>query len=197
MGLFGFGKKKQQKVEKNSNGLPKVEYFDLKWDDEAIDGSPLASYRNLKKMPALRYMPMPVMEVKNQWTGKTEIRPVVDVNCELAQKYPETYFFRALPIRGTEKNFYPFSEQTMQLVENIMQQLENIDNIKAIREHMANHSDDEVIIWVGEWFLGDYLPYETNDATSAQVLWNKMKEREIRLYGEKFGYEHPWSKKAQ
>ena len=185
MGLFGFGKKKAQEAENKSNELPKVEYFDLKGDDEAIDGSPLSSYRNLKKMPALRYMPMPTIEALNKWTGKMETRPVIDVYCELAQKYPEAYFLTALPMHGTEKRFYPFSEQTMQLVETIINQLESIDNIKGIREYMAKHADDEVITWVSEWFLGDYLPYKTNDISDDEILWDKMKEREIRLYGRK------------
>ena len=169
MGLFGFGKKKAQEAENKSNELPKVEYFDLKGDDEAIDGSPLSSYRNLKKMPALRYMPMPTIEALNKWTGKMETRPVIDVYCELAQKYPEAYFLTARPMHGTEKRFYPFSEQTMQLVETIINQLESIDNIKGIREYMAKHADDEVITWVSEWFLGDYLPYKTNDISDDEI----------------------------
>ena len=97
MGLFGFSKKrnkflsKAQKVEKSSNGLPKIEYFEPTWDDEGeqVEGSPLAAYRTYLKIPALRFMPWPAIERYNRWTKQWDNVPFINHDCEMAKKYPD------------------------------------------------------------------------------------------------------------
>ena len=184
MGLFGFGKKKEQKT--NTSGVPKVEYFKPTWTDTAVSKSPLEAYRCVCKIPMLRYVPMPSVECYNHWTGKRDCRPLIDPECEMAKKYTEVYFLHALPISGYEDLFYPFSDKTMHLVEETIEKFEEINNIAEIREYMAEHSDNEVIVATGEWFLGDYLNCKSDtDYPNDATFWDKMKEREIRLYGKK------------
>lgn len=188
MGLFGqknkfFGKKQK---EAQNTGKPKLEYIQPTWTDEAVPHSPLDFHRAHLEMPALRYhMVLPPVECLNQWTGKIEFISLRDPDCELAKKYTEVYFHNALPIKGAEDLFYPFSDETIQLVENIIKKLEEINNIEKIRNYMAEHMDDEVIVATGEWFLGDYMNYETgNNYPNDTIYWKKMKEREIKLYGQ-------------
>ena len=180
MGLFGFGKKKEAKDKKFT-----MEYFEPTWTDEEPYMSPLGGYRNFCKMPALRYMPTPVVGGHNQWTGEWVEAPLVDPDCEIAQKYPEVYHLHALPVTGFEKDFYPFSDNTMQMVEDIIKKLEAINNVEGIRAFITGQSD-EVVTMTGEWFLGDYMTSTASGGLSNCVAyWEKMKEREIRLYGKK------------
>lgn len=184
MGLFGFKKKK----EAQNTGKPKLEYIEPTWTDEAVNGSPLDVHRTHLTMPALRYhISLPAMECYNHKYGEMRMHKVADPDCEEAKKYPGIFFLNALPITGFEKSFYPFSDETLQVVEDIIRKLEEINNIEKIRAYMAEHSDDEVVMATGEWFLGDYKNCETDDDTNPNntIYRAKMKAREIRLYGEK------------
>ena len=180
MGLFGFGKKKEAKDKKFT-----MEYFEPTWTDKEAYMSPLGDYRNICKMPSLRYMPTPVVGGRNKWTGEWVEAPVVDNDCEIAKKYPEVYHLNALPVKGFESHFYPFSDATIQMVEDIIKKLESINNIEKIRAFIAEQSD-EVITMTGEWFLGDYMTSTANGGFSNDLAyWEKMTDWEIRLYGRK------------